>query len=108
MTMNNANNAQMRKMIEALEAQIRRNTEDDLLRAIVADNRVPPSAQPPMPKVTVHGAMEVKQSYAGNGTGWSQPQSVDEWKPPHQRGIDALMDAEDAQWRAARKKELGQ
>ena len=102
--MNNAQREQIMQQIEALQAKLRRSQEDQFLRDIVRDNRVPPSAQPPAPKVFVGGAVSVAQ--VGNGKGWSEATPLPE-RPPHSRGVDALLDAEDARWRAERKREFG-
>ena len=97
-------NAQIGDLLNALAAIVRGRTEDAFLRDIVRDNRVPPSAQPPAEKVTVGGAISVAQ--VGNGKGWSEATPLPD-RPPHSRGVDALLDAEDARWRAERKRQFG-
>ena len=99
------NNQQIANLIEILQAMQRESADDEFLRDIVRDNRVPSTAQPPAERVRVVGAPVVHT--AGGGTGWSEPTSVDDWTPPGQRAFDQMMDAEDAKWRADRKKELG-
>ena len=99
-------NAQIGHLIDALSAIVRRRSEDAFLRDIVRDNRVPPSARPPAEKVLVQGAVSVSNA-VGNGKGWSEATPLPD-RPPHSRGVDALLDADDARWRAERKKEFGQ
>jgi hypothetical protein len=93
------------ELIAALQRMVQQQKDDALLRAIVRDNRT--SVHPALQggKVTVDGAPVVKT--VGDGRGWSNTTpSIDDWRPPGEKVFDALMNAEDAKWRAERAAEL--
>jgi hypothetical protein len=55
----------------------------------------PVTSQEPSPRMVVA---------SGVSTGGTMP--IESWRPPHARAMDALMDEDDRQWRAQRRKEL--
>jgi hypothetical protein len=106
-------------LIQALQEMQQMSADDQMIRDIVREQRVPSTeALPRAPTVRVHGAIEVTQGVSlgasergvapGNGRGWVEAKAIETWKPPGLSIMDAMMDAEDARWRAERKKEFGQ
>jgi hypothetical protein len=94
-------------LINALSHQRQMKADSEMLRDIVRDNRTPmhPMSGVEDGKVTVANAQLVDPPRPGYG--WNEPRKLADWNPPGQKVFDALMDAEDAKWRAERKKELG-
>ena len=94
---------------------------DRLVKEIAQDFRSynPHPAQDPSAKVSVQGAGVVKTGDVGpqhrpvdpsatNSGGWVEAKSIDSWRPPGLREMDAMMDAADLQDRLQRVKELGE
>ena len=94
---------------------------DRLVKEIAADFRSynPHPAQDPSAKVSVQGAGVVKTGDVGpqhrpvdpsatNSGGWVEAKSIDSWRPPGLREMDAMMDAADLQDRLERVKQLGE
>jgi hypothetical protein len=98
-------NEQLRRMREACDSKT--------LRDIVADNRnsvflpAPPSPATVVP-VGAGRVVGGDDGAAHRGSGWSEPPSIDNWKPPGLEAMDAMMDQQDAIDRAARVRELGE
>jgi hypothetical protein len=79
------------------------------MKAIIEDNRHPiHPAQDPSAKVQVQGAGRVVTAgeEVRRGTGWTDPPSIDSWRPPGLREMDAMMDQADREDRAKRIREL--
>jgi hypothetical protein len=89
-------------LIDVLTRQRQVNADSALLRQIVADNREPIHRMSGIEdgKVTVANAQLVDPPRPGYG--WNEPRKLADWSPPGQKVFDALMDAEDAKWRAER------
>jgi hypothetical protein len=88
---------------------------DQAVKDLVNDFRSynPHPAQDPSAKVVPQGAGRVidgnDRPVASTGTGgWVTPPSVDSWRPPGLREMDAMMDAADLQDRLQRVKQLGE
>ncbi|WP_426410039.1 hypothetical protein [Bradyrhizobium ganzhouense] len=82
--------------------------EGGSMAEVIRENRVPSTAQlGRAQKVTVGGALPISNGVAPGRNGWVEPKGVGDWRPPGQAVADALLDVEDARWRAARKRELG-
>jgi hypothetical protein len=109
------------RRLEEYEADLVRNVNTDLVRAIVEDNRSRPSSGGSMipNKVTVVGAGKVSTPDYGpkyrayqpapeNRSGWREAPKVDDWKPPGLEIMDRLVDHQDLIDRAARIKELAE
>jgi hypothetical protein len=80
------------QFIEWAQRQTKAAEEDKLVRDLVADLRVPPSAQAPAPteRVTLAGVPVVTEYRGADQRGWVDPIPTDGWKPPGQAIIDAM------------------
>jgi hypothetical protein len=98
-------NEQLRRMNEACDSKT--------LADIVADNRTSVFLPaPPSPATVVPvGAGRVIDGGDGakhRGSGWTEPPSIDNWRPPGLEAMDRMMDTQDAIDRAARARELAE
>jgi hypothetical protein len=92
------------KGIAEWQAEMAAGISDADLKAIVADQRVSPLTAGDRPeKVRVEGAVKLDRPKLGNGKGWSEGQPLPD-RPPHDRYVNQLLDAEDARWREERRK----
>jgi hypothetical protein len=90
-----------------------RAVDDKLVADLVSDARAHNviHSNGPVNKVTVQGAGAVVTGTDGaahRGSGWSEPPSIDSWKPPGLEIMDAMVDEQDRIDRAKRALELGQ
>jgi hypothetical protein len=87
--------------IDEWQAEMAAGISDADLKSIVADQRSNPVTAGDRPeKVTVQGAVQLDKP---NRTGWRDPGPLPD-RPPHDRYVNQLLDAEDARWREERKK----
>jgi hypothetical protein len=97
---------------QQLEA-MRRACSDQTLRDIVNDNRTsvflpsPPSPATVVP-VGAGKTLTGDDGAAHRRSGWTEPPSIDNWKPPGLEVMDAMVDQQDAIDRAARARELSE
>jgi hypothetical protein len=105
------------RRLEEFERDLVANVGDKAVRDIVNDFRnyqVGPSAGPAH-KVRLEGVGVVQTGDDGvkhrppnTSSGWSEPKSIDSWKPPGLSIMDAMLDQQDAIDRAARARELAE
>jgi hypothetical protein len=91
----------------------RRVADDALVKALVEDFRSynpsprSPLNQPPQTVVPVGaGKVVTAGEQVRRGTGWTDPPSIDKWKPPGVEHMDRMMDQQDAIDRAERVRQL--
>jgi len=82
----NMSPAHLRAVRDAINARLQEDEHFETMTGVLHDQRHNPvTSQERLPRVGVIGAQTV-----GNGSGWSEPRSLDDWRPPGQAIIDKM------------------